>query len=350
MNKSKFKILFNYSCDISSSSFYGQLLRYSYLLTYPDQLRRILGDDYEIIVPRTDSDVPKLAHDADVIIGLDSAFSPAVVEAAERVRLLQVFGAGVEGLPFDMLRGRKVYVANMAGSYNSISVAEHALALILALAKRIVRRHNDLCVGKWMVTPSTELHDKVLGIVGLGNIGKEIAKRAAGFGMRIYATKRMPQDKIIKEFNLEFLGGPKDLDHLLKHSDFLVITVPLTSETRGLIGEKELKMMKSSSYLINVSRGPVVREEVLYLALREKWIAGAGIDAWYLYPPKSNAPSSLGLHLLENVVGTPHIAGTTYASINNYLTTMSENIKRVRAGGEPISMVNINETTQAKLK
>lgn len=286
MNGTKFKVLFNHTCNLSSSPFYSQLSRRPYIRTYPEKLRRILRDDYDVIVPNSDSEVVELASQADVIVGFGRAFSPRIIEAARKVRLLQVYGAGIEGLPLASLKEKGVLVANTGGSYNSISVAEHAFALILALAKRVVSRHNCLCRGIWETTPSDELHGKVLGIIGFGNIGKEIAKRGAAFGMRTLATKRSPQGRLATEFGLEFLGGPRDLDYLLVHSDFLVIAVPITSETLGMIGERELKMMKPTSYLINVSRGSIVREEALYVALKEKWISGAGIDTWYRYPPR----------------------------------------------------------------
>jgi lactate dehydrogenase-like 2-hydroxyacid dehydrogenase len=137
--------------------------------------------------------------------------------------------------------------------------------------------------------------------MGLGNIGSEIAKMGKAFDMRILAiwderdprTKLSSKEEVMKKLGLEFLGRREDLGYLLKNSAFLSISVPLTPETRGMIGEKELSSMKPTAFIINTARGAIIREEALSKALKEGWIAGAGIDTWYSYPTDPKAPSGL---------------------------------------------------------
>ena len=157
----------------------------------------------------------------------------------------------------------------------------------------------------WPAIPSTLLNQKTLGIVGLGNVGTEVAKRAQGFGMRIIAIKRHPSEELRLKLGIDFLGGPTDLFRILIESDFVVLGVPLTPETRKMIGEKELRTMKRSAYLVNVSRGEIVDEDALVKALRDGIIAGAGLDVFEVEPINPDNP----LLKLENVVLTPHIAG-----------------------------------------
>jgi phosphoglycerate dehydrogenase-like enzyme len=151
-----------------------------------------------------------------------------------------------------------------------------------------------------------------LGIIGLGSIGWEIAKIGHTLGMKVFALKRKIEEKDLEKKNiLEFLGEKKDLEKVIKESYFIVITVPLTRETKGLIGEKELKLMKEK-YLINISRGTVIDEEALFKSLKEQYLAGVAIDTWYQYPTleqREVLPSKYNFHELDNMVMSPHTAG-----------------------------------------
>jgi len=305
----------------------------------------------EIVYPESGSEeeVMKLAKDSDIIIvGGGVRISGRVVDASERLKLIQATGAGVDYLPFDSIARRgSLYVANTSGA-NAVTVAEHAFALLLALTKHIVYQHNLLKEGTWHRVVSLELFGRTLGIIGLGSIGVEIARRAKAFGMRVIATKRHKADTA--GLNVDSMGGPEDLIETLRESDFVVVSVASTPETRGLIGEKELRAMKKSAYLVNLSRGDVVDEEALYRALRERWIAGAGIDPWYNYPPSPEhgkvhacyPPSKAGIHLLDNVVMTPHVGGLSSEFVERSIVLIAENIERIAKGEEVMSRVNVD--------
>jgi D-3-phosphoglycerate dehydrogenase len=312
------------------------------------KLREMIPVDCDFIVPKTGSDeeLASLAKDVEVILCV--RLSAAVVNAAEKLRLIQKTGAGVDAIPFDSFKDRDIHVANTSGT-NAIPVAEGAFALIIALAKRIVPRHIGMQRGDIRRERGILLKGKTLGILGLGSIGTEVAKRGQAFGMKVVAMKRHPTQEKKEELGLTFLGGSSDLRHILETSDFVVVTLPLTPETRGLIGESELKVMKKTSYLVNIARAAIIQEESLYRALKEKWIAGAALDVWYTphwWDPKWRAtggqtqPSRYPIHKLENVIATPHNIGSTGTSSPETLEIIAENITRIAKGEAPINQVD----------
>lgn len=223
-------------------------------------------------------DLIEVAEDADVIAG---GYVPAfMITHAKKLRMVQVTHAGAIasnplepdldqvylGFSLKMLKGRGILMGNIHG--NSILVAEHAVAFMLVLAKRVIEANQAVSTGRWFpFTPdnrSAMIMRSTVGIIGLGSIGKEVAKRIKPFGARIIALKRTSAPPLVRELGLEFLGGPGDLPKLLSESDFLILTVPLTQETHQLIGERELRMMKKNAYLINVARAELVKEEAIY--------------------------------------------------------------------------------------
>ena len=279
-------------------------------------------------------------RDAEVVVS--SRLPDEAILAAEKLRFIQAVSAGVDSFNFELLRERGIMLASAKGC-NARAVAEHALALLLALAKRVTYLDREVKAGRWVPwTGETYLEDlegKTVGIIGYGRIGRELARMCKCLGMRVMAVKRRPPEEGRDEY-ADFVGGPGDLERVLSSSDYVVVALPLTPETEGLIGEDELRAMKRSAYLINVGRGPVIREEALYRALKEGWIAGAAIDVWWEYPPSSNAPSRLGVHRLENVVATPHKAGWTRRARLRCLKFAAENVRRYLLGEEPLNVVN----------
>jgi len=225
----------------------------------------LLPEDIQIVVPTkgTDEELIGLAGDVEVIVS--TRLSNAVAKAARKMKLLQKTGAGVDAMPFEAL-GEDVYMANTSGA-NPVPMAEGAVTLVLALAKRVVQRHN--LFPERDRNEGVELRGKSAGIIGLGHIGVEVAKRLQAFEMNILAIKRRPSEELKNLLNIEFLGGPEDLYLLLRKSDFVVLTVPLTPATRGMIGEYELRQMKPTAFLINVARAAIIQEEPLYKALKE---------------------------------------------------------------------------------
>jgi D-3-phosphoglycerate dehydrogenase len=178
----------------------------------------------------------------------------------------------------------------------------------------------------------TDLEGKVLGLIGMGNIGSAVAIRAKAFGMKVIAYDPYLEKDRAKLLDVELV----DLDTLLKNSDFVSIHAPLTPETRGMIGEQELKKMKRTAYLINTSRGPIVKESALYEALKNRWIAGAALDVYEKEPPDRDNP----LFKLDNVVLTPHIAWYTEEALKRLKRSVAEEAIRILNGMPPKNLVN----------
>jgi phosphoglycerate dehydrogenase-like enzyme/ribonuclease HI len=288
--------------------------------------------------------IKKYLKEVEVVIG--GAFGKEDLEQAKKLKLIQIPFAGVDKLDFSLHKNYlDIFICNI--HTNKFAVAEHAFALILALAKNIVTNDRDLRLGRWhglsTKEPTVQLHRKSLGIVGLGSIGWEIAKIGHALGMKVFALKRKIKEKDIEKKNiLEFLGEKKDLGKVIKESDFIVVAVPLTRETKGLIGKRELKLMKGK-YLINISRGVVIDEEALFKSLKEGYVTGAAIDTWYQYPfskQKEVLPSKYDFQKLNNVVMSPHTAGYTDRALEENIKSVFNNIVKIYYGEEPENRID----------
>lgn len=270
----------------------------------------------------------------------------AVIGAAPHLRFIQKYGGRRDGIDTDAARRRNIAVALMPLP-GAVAVAEHALALVLACAKKIIPAHHLTATGayrnlgiqpavtsershgfQWMKIPGLEeLSGLTMGIFGFGDIGNEVARRALAFGMRVIYCKRTPLPADLDE-ELGVAYAAKD--DLLRQADFLVLTSPLTAETEKAIGERELALMKPTAYLVNVSRGGVVDEPALVAALQSHRLAGAGLDVFVQEPIPYDHP----LLTLDNVTLTPHIAGGKGGARQRQMLAVLENIARF-ARGEP---------------
>ena len=317
----------------------------SYLSDWIAKQKDLLPEDVELITPEkgTEEELVQLARDVDVIVC--TRLSASVVKEAKKLKLIQKTGAGVDALPFGVISD-DVFVANTSGA-NPVPLAEGAISLLLALARRVVQR-NKLFPGIDR-SRGTELRGKKVGIIGLGHIGIEIAKRLQAFEMKILALKRRKSQDLQNLMKLDFLGDPEDLDYVLTESDFIVVIVPLTPATRGMIGEREIRLMKPTAYLINVARAAIVEEEALYSALKENRIAGAALDVWWSphwwdpkWKPELNKPSKYPFWELPNLIATPHNIG--YADFTKYsentVRIIAENIGNIANGKPPINQVD----------
>lgn len=279
--------------------------------------------------------------DADIIVGdytFNRPITAGMLEAAKRLKLIQQPSDGYNQIDIEAAAARGVPVANTAGC-NDIAVAEHTVMVALALLKKTIYANARTHEGAWAQEEmlwnkgTAELYGKNYGIIGLGRIGKEVAKRLPAFGVKIlYYDAFRPDEEQEKLLNVTY----KPLEELLKTCDVVSIHVPLTEQTSGLIGSEELAKMKRSAVLINVSRGEIVDEEALAEALKKKKIAGAGIDVFAQEPISPDNP----LLNTENVILTPHIAGTTQEARQRISTAAVENIGRVLKGEKPINIVN----------
>ena len=297
-----------------------------------DIARSMTPPGFELIV--VDPGTPefyKEATDAEYYLGLARQMGGEFFRSAPKLKLVQLLSAGYDRVDVEAARKAKVPVANNGGA-NAIAVSEHAVLLMLAVLKRLVSFHNDVVAGKWRPSiadpPVYEMSGRTLGIVGLGNIGKKVARRAAAFDMRVqyYDIARLSEDQE------DALGVRFVLfTELLRTSDIVSLHVPLDDTTRNLIGARELAMMKKSAVIINTCRGPVIDESALYKALKDRQIAAAGLDVMVEEPPSPNHP----LFTLPNVTLTPHSAGPTWENWTARFRNGFDNIERVAAGRAP---------------
>jgi phosphoglycerate dehydrogenase-like enzyme len=298
-----------------------------------DMARSMTPPGFELVV--ADIGTPEFyqaAAEADYYLGLARRMGGEFFRAAPKLRLVQLLSAGYDHVDVEAARKAGVPVSNNGGA-NAIAVAEHTLMLMLAVLKRLVQFHNDVVAGKWRVGNLAEgrvyeLAGKTLGIIGLGNIGKKVARRAAAFDVRVqyYDILRLTEDQE-DALSVRFVL----LDELLRTSDVVSLHVPLDDTTRHLLGPRELGMMKPSAILINTCRGPVVDEAALHRALTGGQIAAAGLDVMVEEPPKPNHP----LFTLPNVTLTPHSAGPTWENWAARFRNGFDNIQRVAAGRPP---------------
>ena len=272
---------------------------------------------------------------ASVMIGA----CPPQAREAKSVRLVQHVGAGVDGFRREELPPG-AYLANVYG--HESSVAEHVWMFLLALRRQLPLVERNLRRGQWPdIQPVGDLAGAIVGVVGFGRIGRALIPGARAFGVELMGiTGHEPEGKPPE--GVRFLGGPASLDRLLQESDAIVLSCPLTGATRGLIGAREIALMKPTAFLVNVARGPVADEAALYEALRDGRLAGAGIDTWYSYPERANLPclpSRFPFHELENVILTPHIGGWSGRTREQRLGVIAENIDRIARGERPLNLV-----------
>jgi phosphoglycerate dehydrogenase-like enzyme len=276
------------------------------------------------------------AAEAEYFLGLARNMGGEFFRSAPKLKLVQLLSAGYDRVDIEAARKAGVAVSNNGGA-NAIAVAEHTVLLMLAVLKQLVRFHLDVVAGRWRPpasseSPVYELSGRTVGIVGLGNIGKKVARRVAAFDARVqyYDIARLSEaeeDALRVRFVL--------LSELLRTSDVVTLHVPLTDATRGIIGARELSLMKPTSILINTCRGPVVDEHALYQALKDRRIGGAGLDVLVDEPPAKDHP----LFTLPNVTLTPHSAGPTWENWTARFRNGFDNIERVAAGRKPLWVI-----------
>jgi phosphoglycerate dehydrogenase-like enzyme len=293
----------------------------------------VLGNRFEHVLYDHSAPAQGQLDGIDVVIDHGGHASREIIDAgaAAGVRLWQVIGTGLDHTEVDYTLERQIPLAHTPGMFSSIALAEHALLLMLALAKHLHESERLLRAGILYNPVNSELSGRVLGLVGLGASGRELARRARAFGMRLIAMDAAPLGEgDLAELGIESFGGPETLDGLLAASDYVSIHVPLTPATRHLIDGRRLGLMQPSAVLVNVARGGIVDEAALAAALAAGRLRGAGIDVYSQEPPDAQSP----LLQLPNVVATPHVAGMTYESIQRRIEACLGNVARI-AGGEP---------------
>lgn len=281
--------------------------------------------------------------DADFVIGDYSFVIPItadMVDVMTKVKLIQQPSTGYEHIDVGACTKKGIPVANIGGA-NSISVAEHTIALALVLLKRIGYGHEKLLKDEWvqdeLMNQASELYGKTWGVIGLGRIGREVASRAAAFGARIvYYDARPLSPEEEAKMGVSFRLLPR----LLSEADVVSIHAPLNDQTRKMVGERELRLMRPSVVFVNPSRGELVDEDALARAVSEGWIAGAGVDAFSKEPPGPDHPLVKAAKEGANLVLTPHTAGATNEARLRIIQVTIENVIRVMMGQNPENVVN----------
>ena len=280
---------------------------------------------------RTEEEMIGLLQGVHGAIVSTDPFTARVIQAADRLKVISRTGVGYDAVDVPAATARGVIVTTTPG-VNRHAVADWALALMLCCARKVPENLAEVRRGKWTRYEGMDLDGKTLGIVGLGTIGKEVAKRATAFGMRLLAFDLVQDLPFAEGQGIAYVS----LEELLRQSDIVSIHCFLNAATRHLINAERLALMKPTAFLINTARGGIVDTEALYQALRAKRIAGAGLDVFEGEPLHADSP----LRGLENVYLSPHCAGSTSDARKRSGTMAAENLVRGLRGEKPEGIVN----------
>ncbi|MDR7419681.1 MAG: phosphoglycerate dehydrogenase [Armatimonadota bacterium] len=271
-----------------------------------------------------------MVGDADALIAGVERITARVFDAAPRLKVVARRGVGYDTVDVAAATARGIPVTITAGALND-AVADHTMALLLAVARRIPQLDRLVKSGGWDRIPAVDVAGKTLGVIGFGAIGRAVARRAAGFGMRVLACDVAPDPTAAAALGVTIC----EMHRLLEESDFVTIHVPLGPATRGLLGDAQLRLMKPTAFLINTSRGAVVDETALLQVLREGRLAGAGLDVFTHEPVRD-----LALVELPNVVATPHVASHTRETLMRMEHSCVEAVLAALRGQRPPHVVN----------
>ena len=311
-----------------------------------DTIQSVLGDKAQVInSERTAEDMLEKGSDA---VAVASGRVPSeYIKQAKSLKMIQAFGAGVDKIDHKAVLARgDLIVCN--NHVNADEVAEYAIMLLLAATKHIIPSHEKLREGDWSLgwgsdRPNIEIRKKRLLVVGLGNVGGAIAKRLQSFDVEITAVTRTGESD--SEHLVNKLVSVDQIEDIVRQADFVILSLPLTDESEGLVDEEFLSWMKPASILVNVSRGPIIKEPALYHALQDNKIAGAALDVWWEYPKEWGGTGKLpseeyAFHKMKNVVLSPHRAGYSEHIHEEQLRFVGENILRFIRGEEPKNQVD----------
>ncbi len=296
---------------------------------------RLLAPVAEIVVPPDGSatTLKKMIGDAEVLI-VRTQLPPDLLDCPHRLRAIVRHGSGVDLIPMQAATAQAIPVANVPGT-NTDTVAEYCIGGILALARQFVPMHTELFDEGWTegrrhAGKTIELFGRTIGIIGAGAIGVRLAEICHhGFRMRVLGHRR-------QHAALPAFIESADIDTLLAQSDFVSLNCPLTAETKHLIDERRLRLMKPNAILVNAARGAVTDEAALARALRERWIAGAVIDVYAEQPLHRDHP----FLSLDNVLLTPHAAGLTQEANRRTSEGTAQEVLRILGGARPLNLVN----------
>jgi phosphoglycerate dehydrogenase-like enzyme len=308
----------------------------------PDDLRALAADlvpaEFRLLLVsnREREELLSLMPEADFLLVATARVDEELLRAAPRLRLVQHQGVGYDNIDVDACRRAAIPVA-LTPEGTTTGVAEHTLLLILSLFRHLVALDTAVRRGEWPVwsmrSRSVELAGKSVGLIGFGRIWREVARRARAFDTTIvyHDAVRAPA-AVETELGATYVAR----DDLLRQADVVSLHAPLTAETRGLIGERELRLMQPHAVLINTARGALVDEPALVRALDKGWIAGAGLDVLAQEPPRPDNP----LLTRPNVILTPHVAAGTRDAYRTKMRAVFANMQRVARGEAPLNQVS----------
>ncbi len=274
--------------------------------------------------PLTEDELIPLLEDCDgYIAGLDEV-TDKVLSSCKKLKVVSRYGAGVDRVDLTAAKANNIAVTNTPG-VNAIAVAELAFAMILNLARRISFLNEKTKAGEWIRSTGTELNGKAIGILGLGAIGRNLARYAQGLAMKVMAYDPYMNEEYAKENNITVAT----FDEIIEQSDIISLHLPLTSATKNLIDKSTIARMKQGALLINTSRGGLIDEKAAYEALVDKRLGGLGLDAFEVEPPTGSP-----LFNLDNVIVTPHTGAHTKEAIDNMAELSVENLINVLTENE----------------
>lgn len=270
--------------------------------SYLQQIKE-LAPDFKVIAGRDKEKWEYYAKDAEVIVGWKNELEDLSLKSESKLRWLQSWSAGVNNMPLDKLSQHNIILTS-ANGVHAYPISETIFALMLGLTRKIHTYVKQQQKKHWHhAHMNLELHEKTIGIIGVGAIGKETARIAKAFRMNVIGVRHSG----IQTENVDEMYTPDKLHEILPLCDYVVITLPLTEDTQGMFGAEEFNLMKKSAFLINIGRGEVIKEEDLVMALQEQEFAGAGLDVFTQEPLEETNP----LWEMENVIVTPHTSGST---------------------------------------
>ena len=303
----------------------------------------VTGAGFELIAAqcKSEDDVIAVAADADAVLTQYAEIGKRAIESFTRCKVIARYGIGVDIVDVDAATAKNIVVTNVPNDWCMNEVADHAVALLLALVRKLPTYDGATRAGDWhwqSGRPIQRLQQGTLGLFSFGAIAKEITRRMRGFGVRIIAHDPFVDEREAASARVPLVS----FDELLAQSDYLMIQAPLTKETRGRFGEAELRRMKKGAILVNTARGPIVKDEDLYRVLRDGWLGRAGLDDMEEEPAKrANWKATSALFSLDNVsIVTPHAAYYSEQSIQIVRRFASEEAVRVLKGEAPLSPVN----------
>lgn len=283
---------------------------------------------------KTEDEIIKIAKDADGLLVQYASITRRVIESLQKCKVIARYGIGVDSIDIEAATEHGICIVNVI-NYCIDEVSDHTIALVLACVRKVVMLNNAVKKGIWdfkISKPIFRLRNMKLGLVGFGNIARSVSRKAQAFGLSVLAYDPYISSSDMTQNNVKKVN----FEDLLAEADIISLHLPLTKTTKYMFTEKEFKLMKNTAFIINTSRGPLIKEEDLYKALNEKWIAGAALDVTEKEPIDSNN----NLLKLDNIIITPHVSFYSDESLKDLQRNAAKGVAQVLKGEIPSSIVN----------